>query len=81
LFKGKDRTNPKGKKIVQKGMHIQLGGGMNSQGTLLSDTKKPKPKAFHSGKRLSAGGVRSSGTSTGGGGRGFASMKYAGAFV
>ena len=61
-------------------MHIKSGNGVNSQGTLLSDTKKPKPKAVRSGRMLSAGGVRGGGTSTGGGPR-FTSMKYAGGWV
>ena len=67
FFKRKDGTNPKSKKIVQKGMHTKSGGGVNLQETLLSDTKKSKPKAFRSGKKLSSGGVRSGGVSTGGG--------------
>ena len=79
-FKIKDGTNHKGGKIVQKGMHITSGGDVNSQGTLLSDTKKPKPKAVRSGRMLSAGGVRSGGVSTCGGPR-FTSMKYAGGWV
>ena len=79
-FKLKDGTNPKGKNVVQKGLHIKSGSGVNSQGTLLSDTKKPKPKAVRSGRMLSAGGVRGGGGSTGGGPR-FTSMKYAGGWV
>ena len=79
-FKIKDGANPKGKKVVQKGMYIKSGGGVNSQQSLLSDTKKPKPKAVRSGRMLSAGGVRGGGASTSGGPR-FTSMKYAGGWV
>jgi len=79
-FRIKDGASPKRKKVVQKGMHIKSGGGMNSQESLLSDTKKPKAKADRSGRMLSAGGVRGGGASTGGGPR-FTSMKYAGGWV
>jgi hypothetical protein len=73
FFKKPKSKNPKIKKNNQKGMHLKSAGGVNSQGTPLSDTKKSKP-------RLSAGGVRSGGASRGSG-RGFTSMRSAGAWV